>query len=72
MIFQTGIRFKQPPDPVLHRVAIAVMQYHNQNQLEEARVYLAYISTLLFISEGTQDWNSNRVYPGGRELMQRP
>jgi hypothetical protein len=26
----------------------------------EERVYSAYISTLLFITEGSQDWNSSR------------
>jgi hypothetical protein len=31
-----------------------------KNQVEEERVYLAYISMLLFITKGSQDWNSNR------------
>ena len=29
-------------------------------QVGEERVYLAYTSTLLFITKGSQDWNSNR------------
>jgi hypothetical protein len=31
-----------------------------QEALGEERVYSAYISTLLFITEGSQDWNSSR------------
>jgi hypothetical protein len=29
-------------------------------QVGEERVYAAYTSTLLFITKGTQDWNSSR------------
>jgi hypothetical protein len=32
----------------------------NKEQVGEERVYSAYISTLLFITEGNQDWNSSR------------
>jgi hypothetical protein len=31
-----------------------------KNQVGEERVYSAYTSTLLFITKGSQDWNSNR------------
>jgi hypothetical protein len=31
-----------------------------KKQVGEERVYSAYISTLLFITEGSQDWNSSR------------
>jgi hypothetical protein len=37
-----------------------------KKQVGEERVYSAYISTLLFITEGNQDWNKKQ------ELMQRP
>jgi hypothetical protein len=41
----------------------------------EERVYLVYISTLLFIMKGSQDRNSSKAEPGGRgwkqKLMQR-
>ena len=36
------------------------------------RVYLAYISMLLFITEGSQGRNSNRGGTWMQELMQRP
>jgi len=38
----------------------------------EERVYLAYTSTLLFITKGSQDWNSHKVGTWKQELMQRP
>jgi hypothetical protein len=41
-----------------------------KKQVGEERVYLAYTSILLFITKGSQDWNSNRS--GKQELMQRP
>jgi hypothetical protein len=31
-----------------------------KKQVGEERVYSAYTSTLLFITKGSQDWNSNR------------
>ena len=31
-----------------------------KNQVEEEKVYSAYTSTLLFITKGSQDWNSSR------------
>jgi UPF0288 family protein (methanogenesis marker protein 3) len=31
-----------------------------KKQVGEERVYLAYTSILLFITEGNQDWNSSR------------
>jgi len=40
----------------------------NKKQVGEERVYSAYTSTLLFITKGSQDWNSSRK----QELMQRP
>jgi hypothetical protein len=39
-----------------------------KKQVGEERVYSAYTSTLLFITKGSQDWNSSRK----QELMQRP
>jgi hypothetical protein len=32
----------------------------NKKQVVEERVYSAYTSILLFITEGSQDWNSGR------------
>ena len=46
---------------VLVRVVIAVVKHHDQNQVREERVYLACMSILLFIIEGSQYRNSNRV-----------
>jgi hypothetical protein len=42
---------------------------HNQKQLGEGRVYLAYASTSLFIIKGNEDRNSNRARIKRRELM---
>jgi hypothetical protein len=35
-----------------------------KKQIGEERVYSAYISTLLFITERSQDWNSSRSEAG--------
>jgi hypothetical protein len=35
-----------------------------KKQVEEERVYLAYTSILLFVTKGSQDWNSSK--PGSR------
>jgi hypothetical protein len=43
-----------------------------KKQVGEERVYLAYTSTLLFITKGSQDWNSHREGTWRQELMQRP
>jgi hypothetical protein len=51
---------------------MTVMKLHSQKKLEEERMYLAYISILLFITEGNQDRNSNRAGTWRQELMQRP
>jgi len=42
-----------------------------KKQVGEERVYSAYTSTLLFITKGSQDWNSSRAVRK-QELMQRP
>ena len=41
-----------------------------KKQVGEERIYSAYISTLLFITKGSWDWNSKQVRK--QELMQRP
>jgi hypothetical protein len=41
-----------------------------KKQVGEERVYSAYISTLLLIIKGSQDWNSSKDRK--QELMQRP
>jgi hypothetical protein len=45
---------------VLVRVSIPGQNIMTKKQVGEERVYSAYISTLLFITEGSQDWNSSR------------
>jgi hypothetical protein len=42
-----------------------------KKQVGEERVYLAYTSTLLFITKGSQDRNSHRAGTWRQELMQR-
>lgn len=42
-------------------VSIVVMTYYDQKYLGEERVYLAYISTSLFFTEGSQDRVSSRA-----------
>jgi hypothetical protein len=43
---------------VLFRVCIPAHNVMTKKQIEENRVYLAYTSTLLFITKGSQDRNS--------------
>jgi hypothetical protein len=43
-----------------------------KKQVGEEMVYSAYTSTLLFITKGSQDWNSHRAGTWRQELMQRP
>ena len=43
-----------------------------KKQVGEVRVYSAYTYTLLFITKGSQDWNSHRAGTWRQELMQRP
>ena len=44
---------------VFVRISTKIMKHHDQNQVVEERVYLAYTSTALFITEGSQNRNSN-------------
>jgi hypothetical protein len=37
-----------------------MVKHHDLRHVGEERVYLAYISTSLFITEGSQDRNSSR------------
>ena len=53
------------------RVSVAAIKDHDQKANWEERVYLAYTSTLLFITEESQDRNSNRAGSWREELMQR-
>ena len=39
------------------RVTVAIIKHHGQKQFGEKRVYVAYVSTSLFIMEGSQGWN---------------
>jgi hypothetical protein len=43
-----------------------------KKQVGEEKIYLAYTSTLLFITKGGQDRSSHRVGTWRQELMQRP
>ena len=43
-----------------------------KKQVEKERVYSAYISTLPFITKGSQDRNSSRTGIWKQELMQTP
>ena len=45
---------------VLVRVSIPAQTSWPRNKLGEERVYWAYISTLQFITKGSEDWNSSR------------
>jgi hypothetical protein len=55
--FQTGFKSKAT---VLVRVFILAQNIMTKKQVGEERVYSAYTSTLLFITKGSQDWNSSR------------
>jgi hypothetical protein len=45
---------------VLVRVCTPAQNIMTKKQVGEERVYLAYTSKLLFITKGSQDWNSSR------------
>jgi hypothetical protein len=45
---------------VLVRVSIPTQNIMTKKQVGEERVYSTYTSTLLFITKGSQDWNSSR------------
>jgi hypothetical protein len=61
-----------PLAPVLVRVSIPAQNIMTKKQVGEGRVFSAYTSTLLFITKGSQDWNSHRAVTWRQELMQRP
>ena len=52
-------------------VTIFVIKHHDQRLLGEERIYLGYISTVLFVGR-TQDRNLNRARTWRQELMQKP
>jgi hypothetical protein len=58
-------------DIVLVRVSIEAMKLPGQNTSWRG-VYLDNTSILLFITEGSQDWNPKRAETWRQELMQRP
>jgi uncharacterized protein Veg len=47
------------------------MKHHGQQHLGEERVNLAYTFTSVFITEGSQDRNSNKAGTWRQALMQR-
>jgi hypothetical protein len=57
---------------VLVEIYIPVENIMTMKQVVEERVYSAYISTLLFITKGSQDRNSQRTGTWRQELMKRP
>jgi hypothetical protein len=57
---------------VLVRVVVALMKHHDQTQLGEEMIYLAYTSPAPFIIKESQDRNSNRTGTWKKEPMQRP
>ena len=57
---------------ILVRVSIPAQNNMTKKQIGEERVYLAYTSTLMFITKGSQDKNSHRAETLKQELMQRP
>ena len=57
---------------IVVRVTIAVMKHHDQKQPGEQALYFTHTSTSLFITEGSQDRNSNREVTWRQELIQRP
>jgi hypothetical protein len=46
---------------VLVRGSIPAQNIMTKKQVGEERVYSAYTSTLLFITKGSQDWNSHKA-----------
>jgi hypothetical protein len=46
---------------VLVRVSVPAQSIMIKKQVGEERVYSAYTSILLFITKGSQDWNSSRA-----------
>jgi hypothetical protein len=57
---------------VLGKVGIWVPTQYIMKQVGEENVYSAYTSTLLFITKGSQDRNSQRTGTLRQELMKRP
>jgi hypothetical protein len=51
---------EQAMGSVLFRGSIPAQNIMTKKQVGEERVYLAYTSTLLFITKGCQNWNTNR------------
>jgi hypothetical protein len=43
------------------RLSIAAQNIMTKEQVGKERVYSAYTSTFLFITKGSQDWNSSRA-----------
>jgi hypothetical protein len=50
--------------PVLVRVSIPAQNIMTKKQVGEERIYSSYTSALLFITKGSQDWNSSRSENG--------
>jgi hypothetical protein len=54
------------PTSALSKLTIAVMKHHNQKQLEEQRVYLAYTSTSYLSLQGVRTGAPAEQRPGSR------
>jgi hypothetical protein len=57
---------------VLVKVCITAQNIMAKKQVGEEKIYSAYTYTLLFITKGSQDRNSNRAGTWRQELMQKP
>jgi len=55
---------------VLVRVSIPAQNIMTKKQVGEERVYSAYTSSLLFITKGSQDWNSGQEAETDAEAME--
>jgi hypothetical protein len=51
-------RPKRRKTAILVRVSVSAQNIMTKKQVWEDKVYSAYISTLLFITKRSQDWNS--------------
>jgi hypothetical protein len=58
--FEASIGYKMRSCQKLSYSFYSCTNIMTKKQVGEERVYSAYISTLLFITKGSQDWNSSR------------
>jgi hypothetical protein len=61
-----------PPQSLCLRDGIPAQSIMTKTQVGEEKIYSAYTSTLLFVSEGNQNRNSHRARTWSQELMLKP